>query len=736
MVKETKPKWIPGQLAELITHLPFFVLLAVYIAAASWLSFRLPAFTTPNERLHYEYVALLLQTGTLPDPSTSKRMDERHQPPVYYSLVALLSLPLPTPPLDTELEPNPYVFGTQGGGNRNPFVHTSPRELPVLYVGRLVSVLFGSVALIAFYYATNKVVAPALALLTVSLIAFQPMYLFLSASLSNDLAATAIVIFILAYTTILIVQDWDPAAYLGWGLIFGMAMLTKASTIFLTIVLVTALLIKKRGTGRISRVIGCGLAATFGFLSVYVGWLFFNQLRGLDALGISRSLPLVHLLRVSPMEWVLVKPHLFTLWKSFWLDWSTGETGYVTDWFYALWGIGLILALAGWMRQRYDQSINHYLPWMHLLWILPLMALFMSFKVLMIRDHNLLVPEGRWLLPILPSLAWLAAIGFGRWWPTDKYKQASYLAALVPLVATTMLILWYIPDRHPNAKLLGDSAQIPSIAEPVGLVYDNMIKLVAIEPVEIATEQPARVSVYWQALNDIDIDYTVESQLVLLTPDSWEQQPKTRSYPGYGLSPTLGWRKGDIYRDEVVLRIGGDLYGPTRAQIRISLLDGEQKVPIAQNDQPAEIGVSGWTVVRPAKPLVPTEGSLLGQPVEFSELIDLVGVDIASNDEGTSLTLWWRSLAEVPNDYTVFVHLLDVQGHLLAQSDVMPNDGRSPTSLWRPGDMVRDRHVLPVQVQTGNTVLVGLYDLSTLERLPATQGGIPLKDQAYRLNLP
>ena len=70
--------------------------------------FCLPAFSGPNEALHYEYIALMSRTGRLPELGTSQRADERHQPPVYYTAATLLSLPFGEPLLDTDFIKNPF----------------------------------------------------------------------------------------------------------------------------------------------------------------------------------------------------------------------------------------------------------------------------------------------------------------------------------------------------------------------------------------------------------------------------------------------------------------------------------------------------------------------------------------------------------------------------------------------------------------------------------------------------
>ena len=72
--------------------------------------------------------------------------------------------------------------------------------------------------------------------------------------------------------------------------------------------------------------------------------------------------------------------------------------------------------------------------------------------------------------------------------------------------------------------------------------------------------------------------------------------------------------------------------------------------------------------------------------------------------------------------YTVFLHLEDSQGKLVAQSDGLPAAGTRPTSAWAPGEVIADRRVLalPAGLPAANYRLTaGMYLLETLERLPA-----------------
>ena len=105
----------------------------------------------------------------------------------------------------------------------------------------------------------------------------------------------------------------------------------------------------------------------------------------------------------------------------------------------------------------------------------------------------------------------------------------------------------------------------------------------------------------------------------------------------------------------------------------------------------------------------------------------LLGYDLpesATSGGPLALTLFWEADAPDGRDYTVFVHLIDENGQLVAQSDGPPRAATYPTSIWSAGERVIDERtlVLPPDLPPGiYTVLVGLYDPASGTRLPATQ---------------
>jgi len=109
----------------------------------------------------------------------------------------------------------------------------------------------------------------------------------------------------------------------------------------------------------------------------------------------------------------------------------------------------------------------------------------------------------------------------------------------------------------------------------------------------------------------------------------------------------------------------------------------------------------------------------------FRDAVSLVGFGLSRElqpGETLPVDLCWQATASSSADYTVFVHLLNEEGHLVAQADGQPLGGRYLLSIWEPGESVPDRHLiqLPADVSSGSYRLqVGFYDWMTGVRLPA-----------------
>jgi hypothetical protein len=112
------------------------------------------------------------------------------------------------------------------------------------------------------------------------------------------------------------------------------------------------------------------------------------------------------------------------------------------------------------------------------------------------------------------------------------------------------------------------------------------------------------------------------------------------------------------------------------------------------------------------------------QPVQgtLEDVAVLLAADATARpDLGVAeVTLYWLALRETAQNYKAFVHVLGPDGGVIAQHDGDPVDGYTPTSRWRPGQIIADRHVLtlPEGLPAGEYGLrAGLYQVDPLRNL-------------------
>lgn len=122
--------------------------------------------------------------------------------------------------------------------------------------------------------------------------------------------------------------------------------------------------------------------------------------------------------------------------------------------------------------------------------------------------------------------------------------------------------------------------------------------------------------------------------------------------------------------------------------------------------------------------------------IMFGDLVMLEGYQLSGlleqgnprPEDVLVVELFWRPLRQAERDLTVFVHLVGPArsdgSPLWAQEDHLPQRGRTNTSSWPTGVLLRDAYQLviptdapPAQYQ----LVVGLYDPETNQRITAIQ---------------
>ena len=100
-----------------------------------------------------------------------------------------------------------------------------------------------------------------------------------------------------------------------------------------------------------------------------------------------------------------------------------------------------------------------------------------------------------------------------------------------------------------------------------------------------------------------------------------------------------------------------------------------------------------------------------------------------------NVTIYWEPLARTVQPYTVFVHLYEPSVGSIAQRDTYPGLGNYATVVWDPGRVFADtyRIYLPAEAPgvENATILLGLYDEATGERLPVKGSDAGPADMAW-----
>jgi hypothetical protein len=113
-----------------------------------------------------------------------------------------------------------------------------------------------------------------------------------------------------------------------------------------------------------------------------------------------------------------------------------------------------------------------------------------------------------------------------------------------------------------------------------------------------------------------------------------------------------------------------------------------------------------------AAPLVAVIGPASAKPPAITTdatygPLRLLGYD---REPAGTITLHWEVLEPLPDNYTTTVQMFDAAGEKIAQDDRQAGGDYYPTTLWKPGEVILDHHMLdlPADAEPAR-LLIGLY---------------------------
>jgi hypothetical protein len=217
---------------------------------------------------------------------------------------------------------------------------------------------------------------------------------------------------------------------------------------------------------------------------------------------------------------------------------------------------------------------------------------------------------------------------------------------------------------------------------------------------QAATGDPVFLTTMWQADERPTEDATFRLTLVSAKGSPAAEYDLSPTGAWY---PTTSWQPGDVWRGQHLFYLPADLdSGDYSWQIALS--------PIYQSTSlPSTIHITAPPHTFTPPTLPHSLDTTLG------EIATLVGFDLAGDvqpDTTLTVTLVWRAEETPTTSYRVFLHLLDAEGNLAAQSDGVPAGWTRPTTGWLPGEVIVDTHTLtiPPEAAPGEyTLQAGMY---------------------------
>ena len=254
----------------------------------------------------------------------------------------------------------------------------------------------------------------------------------------------------------------------------------------------------------------------------------------------------------------------------------------------------------------------------------------------------------------------------------------------------------------------------PLSITPASASFANGLDLVGYQADSLAPGQPLTVTLYWQPRQRI----AAETQLFTQVLDrNGNAIAAIHDWPLNGVYRVSAWRPGEVIPLTYTFAIPAEAApGPYRLAAGAFDLAHQERALLTTGD---DLAIAG-TLKIPIPPNNLTPAQWLN--VAFGDSIRLAGYTLASTTDSLHLSLFWQAAAAPEADYTVFVHVVDANGVITAQSDSQPLNGQYPTSIWSAGETVVDERTIPV-ASGAYQVFIGLYRWDTGERLPVVLNG-------------
>ncbi len=706
-------------------------ILTVFVVLSTGYSLIVPPFEASDELWHYPMVKVIADTWSLPvqDPAdVGPWRQEGSQPPLYYFLGALTTSWIDTSDMGQVRHLNPHADAgiATPDGNVNLVVHQpEQRAFPwkgtvlAVHMVRFMSIVMATAGVYLTYLVVRQAVPgkPAIALGATAIHAFTPMVVFIAGSVNNDnLVIPLSSLALLMLLRLLKYQDRSlrqaVPRYFLLGVVLGLAALTKASSLGLTVL--TALVVTVRAVRRAREpgnsaaagwreFITGGLTTLLPLLAI-AGWWYLRNLRLYgDLTGLNAFIEILGQRDVPAglaQLWRERQSFLAGYWGNF-----GGLNVPMSPWVYGLLnavlvmaGLGLVIALLRSLSDLVSNPLGDQRPGgpspgsggrvapvlLCVLWALGVFIPWIQWARVTWSS------QGRLVFAALPVWSMLLALGLGAWGGRWRAWPIGAFALLLLGLSATAPFVWIRP-AYALPRPLTDS-EVEAIPSRLDVDFGPTMRLLGYD-LETRHTQPGdevAVTLHWEALGPAERDYTVfvhllgEHELVVAQRDT---------FPGLGLLSTTGLKPGYRWADRFVIPLPDTAYAPDEAQLQVGLFDARtgERLPALAADGAAlgDYVRFGEVTIRPLD-----DGPLNPISVSFGDRMGITGYDLSQRTAGPgetiTLTLEWQALRPMAEDYTVSVQFIDDMQRKAAQNDSPPLGGAAPTITWGRDEIVKD----------------------------------------------
>jgi len=701
-------------------HWPIVSILFAFLILATCYSVVTPVFEAPDEPAHYFYIKYIADTASLPvitETSEEPWASEGHQPPLYYSLGALVTALVDTSDAPQLLQRNPHanLGRPMAPGNKNIFVHSDEERFPyhgavlAVHLVRLLSTLFGAVTVLATYliglevFPQNKMIAPGTSLL----VAFNPQFIFISSSVNNDNLVIALSSLAVLFCIRLITKGPTARNALALGFLLGLAQMTKLNSLPIWFLLPFVLgLAHHRHRPPLKTTLRHTFLICFVALAISGWWFARNYSLYGDPTGFEAHLALqgrrTETLTLRRLLWESQGLKM-SFWAVFgWFNIVADEIIYRFFDLLSLAGLlGLVIAVARYIRNKKEVSLGP-------LGILSLWIGIM-FVSLLWWNRQVMGFQGRLLFPAISAISLLLFYGWRQFFP-DRYLQfLTYGLAVIMLTIALVVPFRYIAPAYarPHIFSVAELENLPH--DELNVTFGKCLKLLGYRTDRTVVQAGEELSVilYWQSLCPVDRDYSV---FVHLLDDFESVIAGIDTYPGLGSYPTSQWQPGYVIADSYTLHVPGKVIASNSARLEVGLSDSDTETRLAAYSVTGnligdQLRFSSLIIEPQAERPHP-----VGVFFDFGGMLALVAYDvdqlIVSPGQAIHLVLYWRALADPTEDYWIQVRLSG-QGQVLLEKTRRVEANGLPTSQLHSGQLIEDSHTLPVP----DDATAGIYDV-------------------------